>query len=353
MPSIPRVRLSRRVRISRRRTHEAALLAVAAYALVGPAIHPGIALASPLRADLLCLAAVGLLVPMPGVPKGAWRLSRGRAWVLPSVVGGLAGAAVVTPLVALPWLLLPGLALIWAGKGAGGRQGAGWRPVLVAVVVASLNGTAVAAATARGLRVSPETFSAQDFRVNQLLPDVPLHDAWAIDLRGPASPTMENLALAFRHETYRGVTPAIVALGVIRGAAGRLLGWDAPRWANPNGSFLPRLTALDRRRSSTRPGTSLGIWRILYAFPREGLAETLNGTVHVAVAGAVGGEPDAPRLFLAFRVREVNWTTRWYMRLIDPSRRFFLYPFLLKQFAHTWEREAWVPPVPSHSGEEP
>lgn len=353
MPSIPRVRLSRRVRISRRRTHQAALIAVAAYALIGPAMHPGVALASPLRADLLCLAAVGLLLPMPGVPRGASRLRRYRAWILPAVVGGLAGAAVVAPLVALPWLLLPGLALIWAGKGTAGRQGAGWRLALVAALAASLNATAVAAATARGLRVAPEAFSAQDFRVNHLLLDVPLHDAWAVDLRGPASPTMENLALAFRHKAYRGVTPAIVALGAMRGAAGRLLGWDAPRWANPDGSFLLRLTALDCRRSTTRPGTSMGIWRVLYAFPREGLVETLNATVHVAVAGAIGEAPEGPRLFLAFRVREVNWTTRFYMRLIDPSRRFFIYPFLLKQFAHTWERGGWVTAATASSEEKP
>ena len=60
MPSIPAGRPRRKVPISRRRTHQAALIAVAAYALIGPAIHPGVALASPLRTDLLCLAAVGL-----------------------------------------------------------------------------------------------------------------------------------------------------------------------------------------------------------------------------------------------------------------------------------------------------
>ena len=338
---------------TRRRLYEAALVAVAGYAILGPRIHPAVALGAPLRAELLGLAAVGMLAPKKRPAMGAPRLSRSRVWVFPAVLGALAGAAVVAPLVAIPWLLLPGPAMTWAGTRPKGRWEFGWRGILVAVLMASLNGTAVAAGTARGFRVSPEEFSHQGFQMNELLPDVPLHDVWAVDLKSSASPTMEELAYAFRHRAALGVTPAIVALGVIRGAAGRLLGWDDPRWACPDGSFLNRLTALDRRRSSARPGTTLGIWRVLYALPREGLVETQNATVHVAVAGAIGEGPEGPRLFLAFRVREVNWTTRLYMRLIDPSRRFFIYPFLLRQFAHTWEREAWGHPDPSASGERP
>jgi hypothetical protein len=243
--------------------------------------------------------------------------------------------------------------MAWAGKPSLARRGTLWHPILLGALAACLNGTAVAAATARGLRVSPEAFIRQDFRVNRLLSDVPLHDAWAIDLNGPAAPTMENLAQALRQRPLLGTTPVMLVLGAIRGAAGDLLGWEDPRWSAGPGSFLGRLTREDRQRSSTTPGTTLGIWRVLYALPSEGLVETLNATVHVAVAGAIGEEPEGPRLFLAFRVREVNWTTRLYMRLIDPSRRFFIYPFLLRQFAHTWERGAWVPPAPSSSGERP
>jgi hypothetical protein len=347
MPSIPGAPRGRR------RLYHAALVAVAGYALLGPRIHPAVALGAPLRADLLCLAVVGLLAARPGLANGGSWLCRWRPWVFPALLGSLAGAAVVAPLVAMPWLLLPGLAMAWAGFGPTGRWEFGWRGILLAALVASLSGTAVAAGTAWDLRVSPEEFSRQDFRVNELLPDVPLHDVWAVDLKRSDFPTMEELAHAFRHRAAMGVTPAIVALGVIRGAAGRLLGWDDPRWAHPDGSFLNRLTVVDRRRSSARPGTTLGIWRVLYALPREGLAETLNATVHVAVAGAVGEGPEGPRLFLAVRVREVNWTTRLYMKLIDPSRRFFIYPFLLRQFAHTWEREGWPPPGPSAYGERP
>jgi hypothetical protein len=208
------------------------------------------------------------------------------------------------------------------------------------VLAASVNGTIVAVATAQGLRLSPQAFVQEDFRVNRLLDDIPIHDAWAIDLPGPASPTLENLAHAYRKNPKLGLTPAIIGLGIVRGIVGGILGWDRPCWQDPTRSFVTRLTESDRDGSSTRPGTDLGIWKILYARPREGLVELQNATVHVAVAGAIRDGPEGARLFLAFLVREVNWTTPPYLRLIDPARRFFIYPFLLKQFAHTWERQA-------------
>jgi hypothetical protein len=119
-----------------------------------------------------------------------------------------------------------------------------------------------------------------------------------------------------------------------------VFGWEDRRWADPDASFVHRIEEHDRRRSAVEPGQTLGIWRVLYVFPLEGAVETLNGTAHVAVAASIDEGPGGPRLFLSFRVREVNWTTRWYMRLIDPARRSFLYPALLRQIAHTWKREA-------------
>jgi hypothetical protein len=269
------------------------------------------------------------------------------------VVGGLAGAAVVAPFAAIPWLVLPALAIAWVGMKGSRGLGTRSQAIRLAALVAVLNTTAMAAATASGLRVSTEAFSNQDIRVNHLLGDIPLHDAWAVDLKGPASPTMENLGRAFRHRTVFEVTPAIAALGIIRGAVGAALGWGDPRWADSAQSFLGRLTESDRRGSSTQSGTTLGTWRVLYTLPREALVETINATVHVAVAASFEDRSEGARLLLAFRVRDVNWTTPLYMKLIDPARRYFIYPFLLRQFVHTWERGAWARPNGPLTGETP
>ena len=37
--------------------------------------------------------------------------------------------------------------------------------------------------------------------INQLLPDIPLHDAWAVDLKGGPSPTLEELGNTLRRMT--------------------------------------------------------------------------------------------------------------------------------------------------------
>jgi hypothetical protein len=314
------------------------LLASAAYAVLGPLVNPAVALGMPLRIDVLVLCVMGLMALGHGPMSISWPLSHSRTRVLPVVVGALVGAALVAPLVAVPWLLAPGVALAWTSKGRPGRARIRGPTFAVALLAACINCTGIAALSARGLRVPPEAFGLEDSRANHLLADIPLNDVWAVDLKGPATPTITDLVQAVRQQPVLGVTPAMAGLGLIRGATGHLLGWDDPRWADTPGSFLDRLTEADRHRSSTKPGTARGMWRVLYAFPREGAAEGVNGTVHVAVAGAIEDIPEGVRLYLAFWVREVNWTTRPYMTFINPPRRFFIYPFLLRQLAHTWER---------------
>jgi hypothetical protein len=191
--------------------------------------------------------------------------------------------------------------------------------------------------------MSPERFESMEFRVNSLLAGVPLHDVWAIELKGHPFPTLEALANAVGRGSPAHTTPAVTGLGGLRGLAGEVFGWEDPRWDDPGGSFVHLVADGDRQRSMVEPGRTMGIWRVLYVFPREGAVETLNGTAHVAVAAAIEEGFPNPRLFLSFRVREVNWTTRSYMCLIDPARRFFVYPALLRQLAHTWKREGGKP----------
>jgi hypothetical protein len=194
----------------------------------------------------------------------------------------------------------------------------------------------LAVASSQGLRIPAEEFQTLDFRSNGLLSSVPLHDVWAIELEGNPSATLEDLIRAYGRFSPLQATPALTTLGLTRGLAGTLLSWEDPRWTSAHESFLPLLAEEDRQRSSTYPGTQYGIWRVLYTLPREGVVETINGTAHVAVAASIGSGSEGPLLYLSFRVREVNWTTPYYMSLIDPARRYFVYPPLLRQFAHTW-----------------
>jgi len=254
------------------------------------------------------------------------------AGVATVVAGGLLGAAFVAPLMAFPWLVLPAVAVAWAS----GVRGSG---VAGLILAASLNCALVTGLSARGFRISPNGFFLGDLRASELLADVPLHDVWTVDLGGDTPPTLVELGEALRGGSILQTTPAVAGLGALRGAMGWALGWEDPRWIDEDASFLHRTTEGDRKRSIAEPGRRFGIWRVLYAWDREGVVETMNGTVHAAVAASLGEGPNGPRLLLAFWVREVNWTTGIYMRMIDPARRFFVYPALLRQLAHTWQRE--------------
>jgi hypothetical protein len=325
------------------------------FAALGQRINPSVAIAAPLRIDIVALALLGVLTLLPSLPsteRGRGNAIGVRALGPPLVAGSLLGAAFVAPWAAFPWLVFPALAIAWSGKGLSRKPGCRRLGLTVALLAAVINSAVVAGASSRGLRISPEDFATRDFRIHGLLADVPLHDVWAIELKGPPSPTLEELGNAFRRGSPFQATPALMGLGMLRGVIGFALAWDDPRWSDVNTSYVNRLTEADRQCSTTEPGTTLGIWRVLYACPQEGVVETINGTVHVAVAATIGEGPVGPRLFLSFWVGEVNWTTQWYMRLIDPSRRFFVYPSLLRQFAHTWARGGWKPAEEALTGEE-
>ncbi len=310
------------------------LTAVGAYAALCPLINPSLPLGLPLRIDLLALTFLGALSLFPGRREEGGSAT-GRSFLL----GGLLGAAFVVPWASVPWIVGPAAVIAGAGRGSGGPgRRRGFRLGLVLVALCA-NASVLAAASAWSLRIPPEEFESMDFRVNTLLADVPLHDVWAIELKGHPPPTLDVLANVLKRGSPVHATPAVTGLVGLRGFVGTALGWEDPRWDNPDASFVHLVEDGDRRRSMADPGETMGIWRVLYVLPREGAVETLNGTVHVAVAASIEEGMVSPRLFLSFRVREVNWTTCWYMRLIDPARRFFVYPALLRQIAHTWERE--------------
>jgi hypothetical protein len=214
------------------------------------------------------------------------------------------------------------------------------------------NAALLSGVSARGLRIPPGELEARGLHANSLLDDIPIHDAWAVELHGLPSPTLDDLIHVFRKGSRLQATPAIMGLGMLRGVVGLVFGWEDPRWSDVASSFLHRVTDEDRQRSVATPGEMLGIWRLLYAFPREAAVETLNGTAHVAVIAGLVENGGTTRLVLSFRVREVNWTTPFYMRLIDPARRTFVYPSLLRQFVHTWNREGRNPSGESLSGED-
>jgi len=173
-------------------------------------------------------------------------------------------------------------------------------------------------------------YRAVPLRVHALLADVSLHDVWAVDL----PPVREGVALGQRIlSQYRliGRLPpparALLRLRLFLGRVFRLE--DQPKGAGA-ASFSKGLTAEDRDRSSIAPGTRDGLFRVVYRFENELLLEVHNRTVHAALLTALVKTAAGYRFYLAVYVCRAGWITPIYMALIDPFRRWIIYPAILK-----------------------
>src|SRR5713101_7760739 len=189
-------------------------------------------------------------------------------------------------------------------------------------------------------QISPTEFYALPLRVHSFLADVPLHDVWAVDL--PVHRDGVTLSEFLRRVTSRDeinrLPPVARALFRLRFFLGRIFRLEAEPKDALAASFGSRLTAEDRARSFVVSGTPEGLFRVVYRFENEQLLEIQNRTVHAAALSALAKRADSYRFYFAVYVRKRTWITSFYMGLIDPSRRWIIYPALLKKSRATWDQ---------------
>jgi hypothetical protein len=186
------------------------------------------------------------------------------------------------------------------------------------------------------MRADPGEFQKLELRCHSVLADVSLHDVWAIPLAGGGpGRTMPDV----RAVSPLGATPSNIAvrgLIAVRRAVGRRAGWDRERDDWSRESYVHRLSDEDQRRSLVAPGTREGAFRMLYLFPNEALAEVRNATVHAFLATALVSRAGGYTLYWAIYVKPVGPLTPVYMAIIDPFRRFVVYPALIRQTQAAW-----------------
>ena len=184
-----------------------------------------------------------------------------------------------------------------------------------------------------------DEFRALDLRCHTFLHDVPLHDVWRIDLAGGGPGRTIRDVDAIGAPARGGKLPlATRALFALRFALGRALGWDRPRTDELTHSYLHRLTDDDRRRCLLDPGTKRGLFRMLYVSADESIGEIRNATVHAFLVMALRPRDDGYRLYWGIYVKPVGRLTSVYMALIDPFRRFIVYPAMIRQVQSAWAR---------------
>jgi hypothetical protein len=180
-------------------------------------------------------------------------------------------------------------------------------------------------------------------RVHDLLSDVPLHDAWAVDL--PKHHSGITLDAFLRQTKGRLFTesPIVRSLVSIRLCVGRVFGWDRTPRGDAAETFADRLTDDDRARTLVAVGTPQtpnSIFRVVYRFQNEQLAEFINRTAHAGALSALFETPSDYRFYFAVYVRAVSRLTPVYLALIDPFRNLIVYPSLLRSIRANWERTA-------------
>src|SRR6267154_3603168 len=195
-------------------------------------------------------------------------------------------------------------------------------------------------------QISAAEFYALPLRVHTLLADVPLHDVWAVDL--PKVRDGVTLCEFLRRSSQCGcdtadaeinrLPPVARALFRLRFFLGRIFLLEVEPKDALAASFGSRLTSEDRARSFVVSGTPEGLFGVVYRFENEQLLEIQNRTVHGAALSALAERADGYRFYFAVYVRRTTWITPLYMGLIDPFRKWIIYPAMLKKIRATWDQ---------------
>jgi hypothetical protein len=75
---------------------------------------------------------------------------------------------------------------------------------------------------------------------------------------------------------------------------------------------------------------------VVYEFYDEAVSETRNATVHAFVCKALQPRADGYRFYFAVYVERVSALTPVYITLIEPFRRFVVYPAMLGNLRSAW-----------------
>jgi hypothetical protein len=187
------------------------------------------------------------------------------------------------------------------------------------------------------MRVPAEEFRALDLEVHSFLADVALRDVSAIDLPGggPNRTISDVRTLLFRDGALTATVP-LRLLFSLRLLLGRLFRWDRRVHEHAENPTIMKLSNDQRDRSLAKPGTPDGPFRLLYLFSEEVLGEVRNATVHAFSCMAIQRTASGYRFYWAIYVQNVSRFTPVYMALIEPFRRFVVYPAILRRLRACW-----------------
>lgn len=194
------------------------------------------------------------------------------------------------------------------------------------------------------MRATQQEYDSLELRAHSLLEDVPLHDVWKLELpHDEAGRTIADVRALIALENLAASNRGVRILFGLRSWVGRIFRWDKEPKQPARGSYLQRLSSTERESSLVAPGTREGPFQVLLVTPQEAISEIQNATVHAFSALSLFEHSASYELYWAIYVRPVGRITAWYMRLIDPFRRYVVYPAALRHIRAGWARLANSP----------
>jgi hypothetical protein len=190
------------------------------------------------------------------------------------------------------------------------------------------------------MRLAASEYEKLDLWAHSFLSDVPLHDAFVIDLPGGGKGrTMSDIRALVPAGSALTANPVVAALFKLRFFAGRVFGWDSEEHQPDRDSYVHRLDADERADSLIRPGTPDGPFRLLHLRAGESLSEVQNATVHAFLCQALRESESGYRYYWGIYVKPVSRFTGLYMALIKPFRHWLVYPAILSGIRKAWARK--------------
>jgi hypothetical protein len=186
-------------------------------------------------------------------------------------------------------------------------------------------------------RVDPAEYRGIELRAHELLARVPVHDVWRVDLpHAGGDYTIEDVRTLLTLDSIASINPAVRGLFALRGWLGRAFRLDRDSAGEHSESYLRWLTPDDCEESLVEPGTPDPPFTVLYVRPYEAVSEIRNRTVHAFSVLAMQPRFEDCRVYWAIHVLPVGRLTPLYMALIDPFRRWIVYPSVLRNVHRQW-----------------
>ncbi len=208
------------------------------------------------------------------------------------------------------------------------------------------------------MRIDKEQHSRHPWKVHGLAADFELEDLWQFPIS--ASPERGHSLSIFREKVFLRVFEDLGKRGLagwlfrLRGAMGRLFGWDRPGKSGPTG-FWERESVRARylRMHGNGGGNSAQAvkdaegepsFRAVYELEDEYLTEISNQTVHALLhLGWVPLASGKHGVQMAVYVKKRGLLGRVYMKLIKPFRLWIVYPTMMRLVGREWRRFAGEP----------